>query len=95
MFTSKCGNQFYISNGADLAGVAEMNLGVNINEKGVALVITVGTGTGSGLFIDGKLVSNLEVGKLLHTNGEIIELYTADSMKKKRRIIFETLGKAF
>tara|TARA_B100001059_G_C17635882_1_gene476815 strand:- start:91 stop:459 length:369 start_codon:yes stop_codon:yes gene_type:complete len=95
LFTSKCGNQFYISNGADLAGVAEMNLGVNINEKGVALVITVGTGTGSGLFIDGKLVSNLEVGKLLHTNGEIIELYTADSMKKKEELSLKRWAKRF
>ena len=95
LFAAKCGNQFYISNDADLAGVAEMNLGAGKNEKGVALVITIGTGIGSGLFIDGKLVPNLEVGKLLHTNGEIIEFYTADSVRKKEDLSLKKWAKRF
>jgi polyphosphate glucokinase len=95
LFESKCGIPFYLSNDADLAGVAEMNLGAGKGEKGVALVVTIGTGIGSGLFIDGKLVPNLEVGKLLHTNGEIIEFYTADSVRKKEELSLKRWAKRF
>jgi len=95
LFESKCGVPFYISNDADLAGVAEMNLGAGKGEKGVAIVITIGTGIGSGLFMDGKLVPNLEIGKLLHTNGEIIEFYTADSVRKKEDLSIKRWAKRF
>ena len=74
---------FYVSNDADLAGLAEVSLGAGKNEKGVTIVITIGTGIGSGLFCKGKLIPNLELGKMLHSNGKIIELYTADSVRKK------------
>lgn len=77
---------FYVSNDADLAGVAEVNLGAGKNEKGVTIVITIGTGIGSGLFYNKKLIPNLELGKMLHTNGKIIEFYTADSVRKKERL---------
>ncbi|MAD98693.1 MAG: polyphosphate glucokinase [Flavobacteriaceae bacterium] len=83
LFRKECKVPFYVSNDADLAGVAEMSLGSGKKEKGVAIVITIGTGIGSGLFYKGKLIPNLEIGKLLHTNGEIIEYYTADSIRKK------------
>ena len=83
LFKKQCGVPFYVSNDADLAGVAEMNLGAGKGEKGVTLVITIGTGIGSGLFYKGKLIPNLEIGKMLHSNGEIIEYFTADSVRKK------------
>ena len=83
LFKKECKVPFYVSNDADLAGVAEMNLGAGKGEKGVTLVITIGTGIGSGLFYKGKLVPNLEIGKMLHSNGEIIEYFTADSVRKK------------
>jgi len=77
---------FYVSNDADLAGVAEVNLGAGKDEKGVTVVITIGTGIGSGLFYNGKLIPNLELGKMLHTDGKIIEFYTADSVRKKEEL---------
>ena len=83
LFEEITGLPFYVSNDADLAGVAEMNLGAGKKEKGVVLLVTIGTGIGSGLFYKGKLIPNLEVGKMLHSNGEIIELFTADSVRKK------------
>lgn len=45
-----------VANDADVQG-----LGV-IEGHGVELVLTLGTGCGSGLFVDGKLVPNLELG---------------------------------
>ncbi|MFY0630805.1 MAG: ROK family protein [Flavobacteriaceae bacterium] len=86
LFEKECEIPFYISNDADLAGVAEVNLGAGKNEKGVIIVITIGTGIGSGLFYKGKLIPNLEIGKMLHSNGEIIEYFTADSVRKKENL---------
>lgn len=77
---------FYVSNDADLAGVAEVSLGAGKDEKGVTIVITIGTGIGSGLFYNGVLIPNLELGKMLHSNGKIIEFYTADSVRKKEEL---------
>ena len=85
----KCKLPFYVSNDADLAGIAEVNLGAGKKQKGVVLVITIGTGIGSGLFYNGKLVPNLEVGKLLHKDGQIIEYFTADSIRKKENLSLE------
>jgi polyphosphate glucokinase len=52
-------------------------------EKGVAIIITIDTGIDSGFFYDGMLIPNLEVGKMLHTDGQIIEMHIADSIRKK------------
>tara|TARA_R110000787_G_scaffold32138_16_gene84979 strand:+ start:2523 stop:3266 length:744 start_codon:yes stop_codon:yes gene_type:complete len=82
LFKKVCKIPFYVSNDADLAGVAEMSLGAGKDEKGVAIVITIGTGIGSGLFYNGKLIPNLEIGKMLHSDGKIIEYFTADSVRK-------------
>ena len=45
-----------VINDADMQGLGA------ISGKGVELVITLGTGFGSALFVDGKLVPNLEMG---------------------------------
>lgn len=83
LFEKECNLPFYISNDADLAGLAEVKLGAGKKEKGVIVVITIGTGIGSGLFYNNKLIPNFEIGKMLYKNGKIIELYTADSVRKK------------
>tara|TARA_B100000787_G_scaffold130278_1_gene99194 strand:+ start:18475 stop:19221 length:747 start_codon:yes stop_codon:yes gene_type:complete len=82
-FENKCKIPFYVSNDADLAGISEVNLGAGKGQKGVVIVITIGTGIGSGLFYNGKLIPNLEIGKMLHEDGEIIEFFAADSIRKK------------
>jgi polyphosphate glucokinase len=51
-------------NDADAAGVAEMAFGAGRGRGGVVLVLTFGTGIGSALFTDGKLVPNTELGHL-------------------------------
>lgn len=83
LFEKKCNLPFFISNDADLAGLAEVSLGAGKKEEGVVIVITIGTGIGSSLFFNGKLIPNLEIGRMLHTDGKIIEFYTADSVRKK------------
>ena len=70
-------------------------MGAAKKEKGVVIVVTIGTGIGSGLFFNGKLIPNLEIGKMLHTNGEIIEFHTADSARKKEDLSLEAWAKRF
>lgn len=53
-----------VLNDADAAGLAEMRFGAGIGEPGVVIVLTLGTGVGSGLFNDGVLVPNLELGHM-------------------------------
>jgi polyphosphate glucokinase len=95
LFKKVCKLPFFVSNDADLAGLAEVSLGAAKKEKGVVIVITIGTGIGSGLFFKGKLIPNLEIGKMLHTNGEIIELHTADSARKRENLKLQEWAKRF
>jgi len=50
------GKPVHVTNDADMQGYGA------IEGKGVELTITLGTGVGSGLFLDGMLVPNLELG---------------------------------
>jgi polyphosphate glucokinase len=53
-----------VLNDADAAGLAEMRFGAGRDKAGVVLLLTLGTGVGSGLFVDGKLVPNTELGHM-------------------------------
>jgi polyphosphate glucokinase len=58
------GGPAHCLNDADAAGVAEMRWGAGRGERGVVFMLTFGTGIGSALFYDGKLVPNTELGHL-------------------------------
>ena len=51
-------------NDADAAGLAEMRMGAGRGRDGTVLVVTLGTGIGSALFVDGRLVPNTELGHM-------------------------------
>jgi polyphosphate glucokinase len=51
-------------NDADAAGLAELHYGAARNVPGTVLLLTLGTGIGSALFVDGRLVPNTELGHL-------------------------------
>ena len=72
-----------VLNDADAAGLAEMRFGAGRGVDGVVITVTLGTGVGGGLFMDGKLVPNLEIGKLfLESHEEVVEQYMAGRIKK-------------
>ncbi|HLO36680.1 MAG TPA: ROK family protein [Candidatus Deferrimicrobium sp.] len=54
----------FVLNDADAAGLAEMRFGAGVGEPGVVFVLTLGTGLGSGMFNDGVLVPNTELGHM-------------------------------
>lgn len=58
------GRPVHLVNDADAAGVAEMRFGAGVGRMGTVLLITLGTGTGSALFSNGRLVPNLELGHM-------------------------------
>jgi polyphosphate glucokinase len=51
-------------NDADAAGLAELRYGAARGIPGTVLLLTLGTGIGSALFVDGRLVPNTELGHL-------------------------------
>ncbi len=51
-------------NDADAAGLAELRYGAARGARGTVLLLTLGTGIGSALFVDGRLVPNTELGHL-------------------------------
>ncbi len=63
----KLGKPVRVANDADIQGWGA------ISGKGVELVITLGTGFGSALFINGELVPNLEMGHHPFRKGETYE----------------------
>jgi polyphosphate glucokinase len=60
----KTGCPLRLVNDADAAGLAEAAFGAARDMPGVVMVLTFGTGIGSALLMDGKLVPNLELGHL-------------------------------
>ena len=64
LFSKAAGGEVRVVNDADAAGLAEVHFGAGRDRAGVVLVLTFGTGIGSGLFVDGVLVPNSELGHL-------------------------------
>jgi polyphosphate glucokinase len=62
--TSRLGKPTRIANDADLQGLAV------ITGKGLEFVVTLGTGVGSGLFLDGALAPHLELAQAPFRKGE-------------------------
>lgn len=58
------GRPVTIVNDADAAGIAEMRFGIGRDKQGVVIFLTLGTGVGSGVFVDGILVPNTEFGQM-------------------------------
>jgi polyphosphate glucokinase len=82
-FSEATGCSVMVLNDADAAGLAEMRFGAGREVDGVVITVTLGTGVGGGLFMDGKLVPNLEIGKLfLENHEEVVEQYMAGRIKK-------------
>jgi len=64
LLTAAAGRPGHVVNDADAAGVAEMRAGVGRGERGIVMMLTFGTGIGSALFLDGKLMPNSELGHM-------------------------------
>ncbi len=75
-------------NDADAAGVAEMTFGAGRGRPGVTLMLTFGTGIGSALFLDGRLVPNTELGHL-ELDGHKAEHRASDRAREVEELSWE------
>ncbi|MGA9279365.1 polyphosphate--glucose phosphotransferase [Ilumatobacter sp.] len=82
LFTDALGSGVRMINDADAAGLAEVRFGAAAGRTGVVMMLTFGTGIGSGLFIDGVLVPNTELGHL-ELDGHDAESRAAASARKR------------
>lgn len=76
------GHASAVLNDADAAGLAENRFGAARDVPGVVIVTTLGTGIGSAILIDGKLVPNTELGHL-EMNGQIAEKQASSAVKER------------
>jgi polyphosphate glucokinase len=81
-FTRVTGTPVAVMNDADAAAIAEVRFGAGRGHTGVVAVITLGTGIGSALFVDGTLVPNSELGHLPLHGGEA-EKWAAESVRER------------
>ncbi|MGQ0837935.1 polyphosphate--glucose phosphotransferase [Actinokineospora sp.] len=91
LFTKRLGRdagQVVVLNDADAAGMAEIRYGWPGDQDGVVVLLTFGTGIGSALFLDGKLVPNTEFGHL-EIDGHDAETRAAASVKDEEGLSWE------
>jgi polyphosphate glucokinase len=80
-------------NDADAAGIAEMTFGAGRDmKKGVVMMLTLGTGIGSAIFVDGNLLPNTEFGHFL-IRGKDAEKRASDAIRKKKELSWEQWSK--
>jgi polyphosphate glucokinase len=75
-------------NDADAAGLAELRYGAARGVSGTVLLLTLGTGIGSALFVDGKLVPNTEFGHL-EVKGREAELRASGRAKVDQNLTWD------
>jgi polyphosphate glucokinase len=93
-FTAAAGgdNDVIVLNDADAAGIAEARFGAAKGVSGVVILLTFGTGIGSALLIDGKLVPNTELGHL-ELDGHDAEKRAAASVRDEERMSYRRWSK--
>ncbi len=91
LFSERAGNPSYVVNDADAAGLAEIAFGAGRGEQGVVIMITVGTGIGTALFVDGHLVPNTELGHI-EIRGKDAERRSSDAARERKELSWEKWG---
>lgn len=88
LFTKRLGRPVHVVNDADAAGVAEVRFGVARDVPGLVILTTLGTGIGSALLLDGRLIPNSELGHL-EIDGYDAEKRAAQSAKERENLSYE------
>jgi polyphosphate glucokinase len=85
MFEDATGCPVTVVNDADAAGYAEMRFGAGHGVNGLVLIVTLGTGIGTALFINGQLVPNSELGHI-ELAGKEAEKRAAASVRDRKQL---------
>jgi len=85
-----------VLNDADVAGVAEIKFGVGEGVDGTIILITIGTGLGSAIFLNGQLIPNTEFGHVyLKGHKNVAEKYASNSARKRDDLKYEEWAERF
>jgi polyphosphate glucokinase len=98
VFEKKTGLPFFAVNDADAAGIATMAFGTGkpYNKNGVVVMITIGTGLGGALFVDGKMMPNFEIGQIFLKYQKVVaEKYISNKVRKDNNLSWAEFGKRF
>jgi polyphosphate glucokinase len=82
------GRDVVVVNDADAAGVAEARWGAARDVPGVVVVTTLGTGIGSAVLLDGRLMPNTELGHL-EVDGHDAETRASDAARDRDGLSFQ------
>ena len=85
LFSQHVGGPVTLVNDADAAGVAEIRFGAGKDRNGVIILLTLGTGIGSAVFLDGKLLPNTEFGHLM-IRGKEAEKRAAEKVREEKQL---------
>lgn len=85
LFAKATGCKVKVMNDADAAGVGEVRFGAPAAAKGTVVLVTLGTGIGSALLVDGRLVPDTEFGHL-QFHGDSAERYAAESVREQQQL---------
>jgi len=95
VFSHATGLACIVLNDADAAGIAEMRFGAGVGLLGMVIMITIGTGLGSGVFYNGQLIPNIELGRMPGKNGEPIEFYAGNRARTANNLSWDEWGQRF
>ena len=82
----------YVLNDADAAGYAEVRYGAARGRQGTVAIITLGTGIGTALVVDGKLWPGSELGHII-IDGSDAETWAASSAKQREKLSYKAWAK--
>lgn len=91
LFTAAAGCDVVMINDADAAGLAEARFGAGEGVAGVVILLTLGTGIGSAILVDGVLVPNTEFGHLV-LDGKIAEDRASSRAKDELDLSYKVWG---
>jgi len=82
-----------VGNDADVACLAEMYFGAGKGQTGLVMVFTIGTGIGSAVFFDGRIIPNSELGRLyLRDSKKTIEQMASDRVREEQKLNWKAWG---
>jgi len=94
MLEERLGRPIVVLNDADAAGVAEVAYGAAEGQRGVVLLLDLGTGIGTALFVDGRLVPNIQLGHV-EFHGRDAETRVSPAVRARRKTPWKTWGRQF
>lgn len=94
LFSARTGMPVYLLNDADAAGIGEMTFGAGKGRLDSVFLITIGTGLGTAIFTEGKLLPNTELGHL-KMYGKSAEKYCSDAVRKAKDLSWKQWASRF